>query len=160
MDARCILKSVRNTNKLYKSFLNNPNNRNRQKYTKYKNKLNHIIKLATKIYYEEQLIKHKQNPKMMWKTLNELLNKPTKNTKLSKTFVESNSLKLIEDPHKIANKFNDYFINISPNLAKKINSDDNDTFVKYLNGSYPSSFFIDAVTQNELENEAKQKFWM
>ena len=150
---RCILKSVRNKNKLYKSFLNNPNDRNRQKYTKYKNKLNHIIKLAKKIYYEEQLIKHKQNPKMMWKTLNELLNKPTKNTKLSKTFVESNSLKLIEDPHKIANKFNDYFINIGPNLAKKINSDDNDTFVKYLNGSYPSSFLIDAVTQNELENE-------
>ena len=122
-------------------------------YTKYKNKLNHIIKLAKKIYYAEQFIKHKQNPKMMWKTLNELLNKPTKNTKLSKTFVESNSLKLIEDPHKIANKFNDYFINIGPNLAKKINSDDDDTFVKYLNGSYPSSFFIDAVTQNELENE-------
>ena len=62
---RCILKSVRNKNKLCKSFLNNPNDRNRQKYTKYKNKLNHIIKLAKKIYYEEQLIKHKQNPKMM-----------------------------------------------------------------------------------------------
>ena len=25
--------------------------------------------------------------------------------------------------------------------------------MKYLNGSYPSSFFIDAVTQNELENK-------
>ena len=25
--------------------------------------------------------------------------------------------------------------------------------MKYLNGSFPSSFFIDAVTQNELENE-------
>ena len=90
---------------------------------------------------------------MMWKTLNELLNKPSKITKLSKTFIESNSLNLIEDPHKIANKFNDYFINIGPNLAKKINCDDNDTFEKYLNDSYPSSFFIDAVTQNELENE-------
>ena len=31
---RCILKSVRNKNKLYKSFLNNPDNRNRQKYIK------------------------------------------------------------------------------------------------------------------------------
>ena len=61
---RCILKSVGNKNKLYKPFLNNPNNRNRQKDTKYRKKLNHIIKLAKKIYYEEQLIKDKQN---FWK---------------------------------------------------------------------------------------------
>ena len=85
---RCILKSVRNKNKLYKFFLDNPNDRNRQKYTKYKNKLNHIIKLAKKICYEKQLIKHRQNPKMMWKTLNELLNKPNKNTKLSKRLLK------------------------------------------------------------------------
>jgi hypothetical protein len=56
----------------------------------------------------------------MWKTLNELLNKPTKNNKLTKTFVESNS-NIIEDPEEIANKFNDYFINIGHNLAKKKN---------------------------------------
>jgi hypothetical protein len=36
---RCILKSVKNKNKLYKTLLKNPNNKNRQKYTKYKNKL-------------------------------------------------------------------------------------------------------------------------
>ena len=83
------VKSVKNKNKLYKTLLKNPNNKNRQKYTKYKNKLNHIIKIAKKIYYEEQLIKYKKNSKMMWKTLNELLNKPSKNIKLSKTFVES-----------------------------------------------------------------------
>ena len=37
---RCILKPVKNKNKLYKSFLKNPNYRNKQKYIKYKNKLN------------------------------------------------------------------------------------------------------------------------
>ena len=116
---RCILKSVKNKNKLYKSFLKNPIYRNRQKYIKYKNKLNHIIKIAKKIYYEEQLIRYKQNTKMMWKTLNELLNKPNKTNKLPKTFIESDSLNIIEDPVEIANKFNDYFINIGPNLAKK-----------------------------------------
>jgi hypothetical protein len=150
---RCILKSVRNKNKLYKSFLNNPDNRNRQKYIKYKNKLNHIIKLSKKTYYEEQLIKHKQNPKMMWKTLNELLNKPTKNTKLSKTFLESNSSNTIIEPEEIVNKFNDYFTNIGPNLAKKIKCNDNDNFEKSLKGSYQSSFFLNAITENELEIE-------
>ena len=94
----CILKSVKNKNKLYKSFLTNPSNSNKQKYIKYKNKLNHIIKIAKKNYYEEQLIKHKQNSKMMWKTLNKLLNKPTKNTKLTNTFVESNTTNIVDDP--------------------------------------------------------------
>jgi hypothetical protein len=46
------VKSVKNKNKLYKTLLKNPNNKNRQKYTKYKNKLNHIIRIAKKIYYE------------------------------------------------------------------------------------------------------------
>jgi hypothetical protein len=42
--------------------------------------------MAKKTYYEEELIKHTQNSRMMWKTLNELLNKPKKNTKISKKF--------------------------------------------------------------------------
>jgi hypothetical protein len=43
-------------------------------------KLNHIIKRTKKTYYEDQLIKYKQNSRMMWKTLNELLNRTKKNT--------------------------------------------------------------------------------
>ncbi len=49
---KCILKSVRKKNKLYRAFLMNPNDKDRQKYTKYKNKLNHIIKVAKKMHYE------------------------------------------------------------------------------------------------------------
>ena len=98
----------------------NSSNRNKQEYIKYKNKLNHnYYKNSKKLYYEEQLIKHKQNSKLMWKTLNKLLNKPTNNDKITKMFVESNSKTIIEDPEETANKFNDYFINIGPNLAKK-----------------------------------------
>ena len=72
---KCILKSVRNKNKLYRAFLMNPNDKDRQKYRKYKNKLNHIMKVAKKMHYEEQLTMHKQNSKLVWKTLNQILNK-------------------------------------------------------------------------------------
>ena len=89
----------------------------------------------------------------MWKTLNKLLNKPTNNDKITKMFVESNSKTIIEDPEKTANKFKDYFINIGPNLAKKTKYKDNDTFEKYLTGSYQSSLFLNAITPNELELE-------
>ena len=89
----------------------------------------------------------------MWKTLNKLLNKPTKNTKLTNTFVKSNTTNIVDDPKEIANKFNEYFINVGPNLAKKIKCKDNDTFEKYLNGSYQSSLFLSAITPNELQIE-------
>ena len=90
---------------------------------------------------------------MMWKTLNELLNKPSKNIKLSKTFVESCSSNIIEDPNEIASKFNDYFINIGPTLANKIKHNENESFEKYLSGSYQSNFFLNAITEHELELE-------
>jgi hypothetical protein len=151
----CILKSVRNDNKLYKTFLMNRNSKNEKSYKNYKNKLNHIIKRAKKKYYEDQLIKYKQNSRMMWKTLNELLNKPKKNTKISKTFVENCSSNIIDDPKTIADNFNDYFINIGPNLANKIKHNNNNCFEKYLKGNYQSSFFLNPITENELEIELK-----
>ena len=68
---RSIIKSVRKKNKLYKKFLCHPTTNNEHKYKQYKNKLNHIIKIAKKKYYEEQLIKYKNETKLLWSTLNE-----------------------------------------------------------------------------------------
>ena len=80
-----------------------------QLYKKYKNKLNHILKVAKKTYYENQLVQHKQNSRMVWRTENELPNKAKKNTKISQTFVETCSSDIIDDPQEIVNHFNDYF---------------------------------------------------
>ena len=66
----------------------------------------------------------------MWETLNELFNKTNKKkikNRLPKTFIKSDSLNIIEDL-EIANKFNNYLINIGPNLAKEVKSNNNDTF--------------------------------
>ena len=41
--------------------------------------------------------------------------------------------KKISDPHKIANMFNEYFVNVGPNSDKMYNH--------YLTGSYKNSFF-------------------
>jgi transaldolase len=92
----------------------NPTDKNEQIYKKYKNKLNHVIKTAKKKYYESLLIKHKQNSRMVWKTLNEILNKPNKNTNISKTFIQTNSTDILDNAKEIANKFNHYFVNVGP----------------------------------------------
>ena len=112
--------------------------------------------MAKKTYYENQLVKHKQNSRMVWRTINELLNKPKKNTKLSQSFVETCSSNIIDDPQKIANHFNNYFTNVGLNLANKIKQNNNNSFVNYLKGSYQSNFFLNPVTENELEVELKK----
>ena len=58
----------------------------------------------------------------------------------------------ITDPKSIANRFNDYFVNIGPGLAKKL-SNSTTNFDKYLTNSCKGSFFINPITKDELENE-------
>ena len=89
---------------------------------------------------------------MMWRTMNELTDKQKKNTNISKTFIDASS-KTIGDPKEIASKFNEYFINIGPNLANKIECRENDSFEKYLTGNYQSNMLLDPITENELEKE-------
>ena len=115
---KCVLKSIKKKNKLYKKYLSDSSKINENAYKKYKNKLNHVIRLSKKNYYEQELIKYKHDSKMMWKTLNEIINRKTKKKEISNEFIDSNSTDSIINPKEIANKFNNYFINIGPNHSE------------------------------------------
>jgi hypothetical protein len=80
----CIAKSVKQKNKLYRKCLQYSKGKTETIYKKYKNKLNHVIKVAKKKYYEEQLIKYKHDTKVLWKTLNEIMNRNKINRMLPK----------------------------------------------------------------------------
>ena len=53
---------------------------------------------------------------------------------------------------EIANKFNEYFVNVGPNLASKI-PDNTVQFTSYLTNSNIYSVFLDPVTEKQVENE-------
>ena len=85
----CIAKSVKQKNMLYKKYLNHSTVNNKSNYKKYKNKLNHIIRMSKKKYYEEQLVKYKYDTveycgKSLWKTLNQIMNKHETNRRYIK----------------------------------------------------------------------------
>ena len=151
----CILKSVKRKNKLYKTFLKNPSRKNEKTYKRYKNKLNHIIQLSKRLYYEEQLIRYKNNSKMIWKTLNNVLNRKQKTKELPREFIMEDSSKKIIDPNEIANTFNEYFINIGPKVASKIKNTTNATFNNYMENKNMNTMFFDPITETELENEIR-----
>ena len=75
-----------------------------------------------------------------------------KKTDLPKQFPDNMSSNIIDDPIKIATKFNDYFVNLGPKLAKNINNT-NTAFDKYLTKSIPNSFFFGSSYRNEVRNE-------
>ena len=65
--------------------------------------------MAKKIHYEDKLVKYKNTSKMLWKTLNEILNKSKRMTRISKFFYNTNKTGIITDPKEITTKFNEYF---------------------------------------------------
>ena len=56
--------SIRTKNKLYKYYLNKPTVFNEINYKQYRNKLNCLVNIAEKAYYQHELHKHKGN---IWK---------------------------------------------------------------------------------------------
>ena len=88
---------------------------------------------------------------MVWRTLNEILNSGRENKTLPNEFIENNTTETIKDPSKIANSFNEYFVNIAPKLAKNIANNPEKAFDKYLTNNYKDSMFLDPITENEVE---------
>jgi hypothetical protein len=129
--------SVTEKSKLYRKYLKTPNRKNEGTYKKYKNKLNHIVKLAKKNYYEKQFVNYKNSSRMTWKTINEILNRRNEKSTLPDKFTEKVCNKALTNPTVIANNFNKYFINVGPELARQIRIEHNEkSFDRYLSASY------------------------
>ena len=149
-----IFKSISKKNKLYKKFLKKPSYINETAYKKYKNKLNHVAnKTAKKANYETQFLKYKNDIRKTWQTINEVLHRNKTRLKLPDTFLQKNSNNNVSKPLEIANKFNEYFVKIGPQLSKKIPKNDNITYESYLDGNYIESMFKEPVTEYELQIE-------
>ena len=57
------------------------------------------------------------NLKTTWKLINEIINERKIKSSIPDSFKENEQI--ISDAKEIANKFNDYFVNVGPNLAEK-----------------------------------------
>ena len=87
------------------------------KLQKVRNQVNIELRNAKKNYYSSKLADQKSNPKKAWKSINNLLGKQNKHSKV-------NELKLGGNVHEvgmyIAEGFNNYFSNIGPDLTSQI----------------------------------------
>ena len=133
---------------MYKRYLRNPSPQNEEKYKKYKNKLNHSLRIAKRLYYEKKIENAKSHMKSTWRVLNEIMNRKTQKNRLPSTFKTDN--REISNPKEIANRFcSEYFTNTGPNLAKNIPALAN-SHQSYLKGNFVESLFFDSASQQEI----------
>ena len=118
-----IIRSIKFRDKLYVRFKQAP--QNSEEYPVLKNNLrvfNSILKRtineAKTKYYENLFNQYKSNIKMTWKIISEIICKSnSKRKELGKIIIDSN---VVTNKREICERFNEFFVNIGPKLAEKI----------------------------------------
>ena len=138
-------------NRLYFSFIKDPNIANKTKYIKMKKFVEKHIKRAKSEYYKNYFEQHKDNSKKQWRMINSLLNRSSK--KISITKIQDCNGDIINTPIAIAEKFNDYFSNIASNLKSSRNNNSSyssDDFECFLTQPVSNSIYVKPVAPGEV----------
>ena len=138
---------IRKKNKLYVHYCNNKTSFNETTYTRYRNKLSRTLKKAEKKHYADILTLSKNNIRKTWQILKNIINKHKKSKCQDKFKLSDGSM--TSDKQTISTKFNDFFVNIGPTLARAI-PDQNITPDKYLTDRVTNTIFLSPVSLEEI----------
>ena len=116
------------------------------KYKKYKNILTSTIRQAEKNYFSDKLRQVRDNMAKTWKILNSMTNRSKSNKTIS--CIEHNNVKLTSSS-AIAEKFNDFFVNFGPDLARNVPSSPTKPS-SFLKNDYCKSIFLAPTTAEEI----------
>ena len=89
-----------------------------QKYKTYRNLFNKLLRISKKMYFDSNFNINKKNPKKTWQLLKEAANLNSSSDAVEKI---SCGTQTITDQRLIAEKFNDFFVNIGTEIAGSIN---------------------------------------
>ena len=124
------------------------NNDDLQKeYVKYRNTLNHLLRIAEMTHYNDPLDEHKKWYKRSWGVIKMVINK--NKCRITTQFRQCN--KIIEIPTEIANNFVKFFISVRPALLSK-NPNNHKNPNDYINISILVSFFVQATYGEDIAN--------
>ena len=118
-------------------------------YKELKNKILDSTRKNKKTYFQEFFAKNANDIKNTWKGIRNLINIKDRNKSQPKSLLVNN--KIITDPKKVANTFNDYFSTIASNLQKKIHHHGKD-FSNFLKNPNPITFFVKPTNEIEVIN--------
>ena len=121
-------------------------------YNGYKKYLQKICRKAEKDYYDNLFSENKSDIVKSWKIIRNIINKK-KNRNMNETFHIEN--KDVNDGQIIANKFNEFYVNIGPTLARNITSGKCDP-ITYIKKGITNSIFLRPVNETEVVTILKE----
>ena len=132
-----ILSSIHIRDKLYKKVRNfNTNHHSYLEYKGYLQRYNKILKkviVNAKIFYYQRIFENcKQDIKKTWDNIKTLINDSFQSNHIYPKFIITNANKCITNKLEIANRFNEFFTNIGPSYASKIDTDGKPPFESFL----------------------------
>ena len=116
-------------------------------YKNYRNKLKHLLKAAEKKYYSDLVLINKNNSKKMWSIIKNIINH-NKRKYTNRRFKLSDG-SITNDKQLISDKFNDFFINVGPNLAKRIEKQ-HENPEPFMKAKVTFSLYLEPVTEQEI----------
>ena len=110
------------------------------------------MKVAEKKYYHDLILKYKNDMKRSWGLIKDIVNRNKKLAHQTKFRIGNDDS--TTDKNIISNKFNDFFINVGPTLARVIPISKNKPS-HYLGQSFSETVFLAPVTQEEINLKIK-----
>jgi exonuclease III len=116
---KTLLQYSRKKQRLYNKFLKNRTLLNEQNYKSCKHHFTRLVFDTKRNFYNKKLVKYINDTKKTWSIINELTGrKQTERNTLPKKIILNNHS--FVDKKEIANLFNNFFVNVGPDLAKDI----------------------------------------
>ena len=143
---KSLLKSINKKNKLYFKYRKDPNPQNKLRYVRYRNILSSSLRLAKRMYFSKQFDKCKFDLKSTWKVINEVMK--TKTNSGPPKYIFKDGLQ-IDNSTDMAEIFNDYFVNLGPDLANKI-PNSRTSFHSFLKDRNSESLFFVPIVEEEI----------
>ena len=139
--------SIKVKNLLFFDYKKNPSPIKHNHYKQYRNKLNSLIRIAEKEYYQQLLEKTKSNLKKSWKIIRNII-KCKSQTTASQFVINNHST---SDGKLIVNTFNEYYVNIGTNLSKNIPITNKDPLDYISNIDINRTLYLRPTDKNEIK---------
>ena len=127
----------------------NPSTTNKYLYHKFRNRVVSEQRKGKIKYFQSYFEKNKTNMKMLWTGIKSTVNVKAKNQIPQISHLLDNGSQ-VNDQVKMANIFNNFFVNIGPNVDKSVFRTKKSP-LDFLKDRNPNSMFLVAVTPQDIE---------
>jgi potassium voltage-gated channel Eag-related subfamily H protein 8 len=112
-----LLISRKNKLELFEKSVANPVPENKLAYVNYRNIYNRLVRTAKKEYFHAKINENSKNPKKIWETLAEALDKKQEKDQISKLRVDGH---ITSDKKAMASEFNTFFTRVGREISESI----------------------------------------